>query len=62
MSMEGVTRIHYELQVCAPRLPPGPTCWPIVGSLLSLSENQSEDYRRLREQYGDVFTVWFGPK
>ena len=45
----------------APRLPPGPRPLPIVGNLLSLSEDFTGDIKKFKEKYGDVFTLWIGP-
>ncbi|XP_061629902.1 cytochrome P450 2F2-like [Phyllopteryx taeniolatus] len=43
--------------------PPGPTILPILGNLLSLSlENPLQDFERLRKAYGNVYSLYLGPK
>ncbi|XP_023277115.1 cytochrome P450 2F2-like [Seriola lalandi dorsalis] len=43
--------------------PPGPTALPILGSILQLSlENPLKDFERLRKTYGNVYTLFLGPK
>ncbi|XP_077566873.1 cytochrome P450 2F2-like [Stigmatopora nigra] len=43
--------------------PPGPTILPILGNILSLSlENPLKDFERLRKTYGNVYSVYLGPK
>ncbi|XP_042327784.1 cytochrome P450 2C23-like [Sceloporus undulatus] len=42
-------------------LPPGPTPLPFVGNLLQLkASNVAERLKKMSEQYGPVFTVYFG--
>ncbi|XP_037110976.1 cytochrome P450 2F2-like [Syngnathus acus] len=43
--------------------PPGPTILPILGNILSLSlENPLQDFERLRKAYGNVYSVYLGPR
>ncbi|XP_053282380.1 cytochrome P450 2J6 [Pleuronectes platessa] len=43
--------------------PPGPPALPILGNLLYLSlENPLKDFERLRKKYGDVYSLFLGPK
>ncbi|XP_034390350.1 cytochrome P450 2F2-like [Cyclopterus lumpus] len=43
--------------------PPGPTVLPILGNLLELSlENPLNDFERLRKTYGNVYSIFLGPK
>ncbi|CAH1788478.1 unnamed protein product [Owenia fusiformis] len=44
------------------RLPPGPTGWPILGCLPSLTENLHLDMVKLGQEYGSVFSVYFGTR
>ncbi|KAF7474471.1 hypothetical protein GHT09_014765 [Marmota monax] len=45
------------------RLPPGPRPLPFLGNLLQLQRGGLlNSFLRLREKYGDVFTVYLGPK
>ncbi|KAM5134183.1 cytochrome P450 2B1-like [Callospermophilus lateralis] len=45
------------------RLPPGPRPLPFLGNLLELQRGGLlNSFLRLREKYGDVFTVYLGPK
>ena len=53
---------YIQRRLTAPRYPPGPTAWPVIGSIPSLSEKMHLDIMRFREQYGDVFTIWVGSK
>ncbi|GMS97952.1 hypothetical protein PENTCL1PPCAC_20127 [Pristionchus entomophagus] len=39
-------------------LPPGPVPLPLVGNLLSLSNEAAKDLLRLSKKYGPVLTVW----
>jgi hypothetical protein len=43
-----------------PRLPPGPPSLPFLGSVFDLTGPTHLNVMRLREKYGDVFTVWMG--
>ncbi|KAK3101254.1 hypothetical protein FSP39_002180 [Pinctada imbricata] len=44
-------------------LPPGPKGLPIIGAINELkSAHISQDFPRLRKQYGDVFTLRIGPR
>ena len=45
-----------------PNLPPGPFSLPIIGTLPFLGVDIREPLRRLSEKYGDVYTVYFGPR
>ncbi|XP_068458853.1 cytochrome P450 2F2-like [Clinocottus analis] len=43
--------------------PPGPPVLPILGNILELSlENPLKDFERLRKTYGNVYSVFLGPK
>nr|XP_033495353.1 cytochrome P450 2C8-like [Epinephelus lanceolatus] len=43
--------------------PPGPAPLPILGNLLSLSlDNPIRDFERLRKCYGNVYSIFLGPK
>ncbi|XP_068595090.1 cytochrome P450 2F2-like [Brachionichthys hirsutus] len=43
--------------------PPGPLVLPIVGNILQLSlENPLKDFERLRNSYGDVYSLFIGSK
>ncbi|XP_060929193.1 cytochrome P450 2J6-like [Limanda limanda] len=43
--------------------PPGPPALPVLGNLLHLNlENPLKDYDRLRKKYGDVYSLFLGPK
>ncbi|XP_041852011.1 cytochrome P450 2F2-like [Melanotaenia boesemani] len=43
--------------------PPGPPVLPILGNLLHLSlENPLKDFQRLRQSYGNVYSLFIGPK
>ncbi|XP_041650585.1 cytochrome P450 2F2-like isoform X1 [Cheilinus undulatus] len=43
--------------------PPGPPTLPIVGNLLHMSpENPLKDFERFRKSYGNVYSLYFGPK
>uniref|UniRef100_A0A3P8U5S5 Cytochrome P450, family 2, subfamily X, polypeptide 9 n=1 Tax=Amphiprion percula TaxID=161767 RepID=A0A3P8U5S5_AMPPE len=43
--------------------PPGPTILPIVGNLLQLHlENPLKDFERLRKTYGNVYSLFLGPR
>ncbi|XP_047195953.1 cytochrome P450 2F2-like [Hippoglossus stenolepis] len=43
--------------------PPGPPALPVLGNLLHLSlENPLKDFERLRKKYGDVYSLFLGPK
>ncbi|KAI9542900.1 hypothetical protein NQZ68_016204 [Dissostichus eleginoides] len=43
--------------------PPGPTPLPILGNLLNLSvHNPMRDLERLRKSYGNVYSLFIGPK
>ncbi|KAM6926509.1 cytochrome P450 2F2-like isoform 1-T2 [Lycodopsis pacificus] len=43
--------------------PPGPTVLPILGNILELSlENPLNDFERLRKTYGNVYSIFLGPK
>ncbi|XP_060639581.2 cytochrome P450 2G1-like [Anolis sagrei] len=44
-------------------LPPGPTPLPALGNLLDLKANDIlKSFKKLRDQYGPVFTVHLGPR
>ncbi|OWF48573.1 Cytochrome P450 2D4 [Mizuhopecten yessoensis] len=43
-------------------VPPGPSGYPIIGSMPLLRKgNVLETFRKLRAQYGDVFSLKIGP-
>ncbi|XP_031594793.2 cytochrome P450 2F2-like isoform X2 [Oreochromis aureus] len=43
--------------------PPGPPVLPLLGNTLQLSlENPLKDFERLRKSYGDVYSIFIGPK
>ncbi|TKS88003.1 Cytochrome P450 2F2 [Collichthys lucidus] len=43
--------------------PPGPPPLPILGNLLNLSlDNPMRDFERLRKRYGNVYSLFIGPK
>ncbi|XP_054631797.1 cytochrome P450 2F2-like [Dunckerocampus dactyliophorus] len=43
--------------------PPGPTVLPVLGNILSLSlGNPLQDFERLRKAYGNVYSLYLGPK
>ncbi|MEQ2222122.1 hypothetical protein ILYODFUR_022628 [Ilyodon furcidens] len=43
--------------------PPGPAALPLLGNLLDLSkENPLEDFERLRNSYGNVYSLFIGPR
>ncbi|XP_037612192.1 cytochrome P450 2F2-like [Sebastes umbrosus] len=43
--------------------PPGPRPLPILGNLLNLSlDNPIKDFERLRKRYGNVYSLFLGPK
>ncbi|XP_078575958.1 cytochrome P450 2D15-like [Branchiostoma floridae x Branchiostoma japonicum] len=44
------------------KYPPGPRAWPIVGNLRELARGQHRVFAEWRLKYGDVFTVWLGPR
>ncbi|CAI5780737.1 cytochrome P450 2G1-like [Podarcis lilfordi] len=45
------------------QLPPGPTPLPILGNLLDLkTHDMLTSFKKLRDQYGPVFTVHLGPR
>ncbi|XP_078670787.1 cytochrome P450 2D6-like isoform X1 [Branchiostoma floridae x Branchiostoma belcheri] len=44
------------------RYPPGPRAWPVVGNLRDLAPGQHRVFAEWRLKYGDVFTVWLGPR
>ncbi|XP_075043089.1 cytochrome P450 2A13-like [Mixophyes fleayi] len=44
-------------------LPPGPTPLPIIGNLLQLKPGKMlESLKEMRESYGDVYTLYLGPR
>ncbi|XP_033014441.1 cytochrome P450 2G1-like isoform X1 [Lacerta agilis] len=46
---------------CPRNLPPGPPSWPLLGSLLHLKgPSLLHSLLKLREQHGDVFTIYLG--
>ena len=54
---------NYIIKQSWKRLPPGPPCLPLLGSLPFLgSSDLREPLRKLSGQYGDLFTVYLGQK
>ncbi|XP_036001061.1 cytochrome P450 2D26-like [Fundulus heteroclitus] len=53
-----------QLQPRRPKnFPPGPPCLPVLGTLLHLNlENPLKDFQRLRESYGNVYSLFMGSK
>ncbi|CAN9499490.1 unnamed protein product [Ophioblennius macclurei] len=56
--------VIYQLKPRRPtNFPPGPPALPVLGNLLNLSlENPLEDLERLRKRYGDVYSLYIGPR
>ncbi|XP_049431029.1 cytochrome P450 2F2-like isoform X3 [Epinephelus fuscoguttatus] len=43
--------------------PPGPPILPILGNILHMSlENPLEDFERLRKSYGNIYSLYLGPR
>ncbi|XP_024912068.1 cytochrome P450 2B6-like [Cynoglossus semilaevis] len=43
--------------------PPGPAALPLLGNLLNLNlANPLEDFEKLRKTYGDIYSLFLGPK
>ena len=42
------------------RLPPGPFCFPMLGTLPYLGVDIREPIRKMGQKYGDVFTIYLG--
>ncbi|XP_060892884.1 cytochrome P450 2F2-like [Labrus mixtus] len=43
--------------------PPGPPILPILGNILNISlENPLKDFERLRKSYGNVYSLYMGPR
>ncbi|XP_013883934.1 cytochrome P450 2B1 [Austrofundulus limnaeus] len=43
--------------------PPGPPTLPVLGNLLNMNlENPLQDFERLRKSYGNVYSLFIGPK
>ncbi|XP_062245743.1 cytochrome P450 2F2-like [Platichthys flesus] len=60
----GIGFIILQLKSRRPKnFPPGPPALPVLGNLLHLSlENPLKDFERLRKKYGDVYSLFLGPK
>ena len=43
-------------------MPPGPFPYPLIGNLRDLNFNSSKPFRKLRETYGDIFTITLAGK
>ncbi|XP_002736510.1 steroid 17-alpha-hydroxylase/17,20 lyase-like [Saccoglossus kowalevskii] len=41
-------------------MPPGPRGLPIIGSILSITQNIHNDFQRLAKKYGDIFAIKLG--
>nr|XP_002730849.1 PREDICTED: steroid 17-alpha-hydroxylase/17,20 lyase-like [Saccoglossus kowalevskii] len=41
-------------------MPPGPRGFPIIGSMLSLTDNLHLDFLQMAKEYGDIFTIKLG--
>ncbi|KAM6936861.1 cytochrome P450 2J6-like [Xenentodon cancila] len=56
--------IILQLKACRPKnFPPGPPVLPVLGNLLQLNlENPLKDFERLRKSYGNVYSLFLGPK
>ncbi|XP_034540775.1 cytochrome P450 2F2-like [Notolabrus celidotus] len=56
--------IIFQLKSRRPKnFPPGPSTLPILGNILNLSpEDPLKDFERLRKTYGNVYSLYFGPK
>ncbi|KAL3061065.1 hypothetical protein OYC64_009303 [Pagothenia borchgrevinki] len=59
-----VVFILHQLKSRRPKnFPPGPSPLPILGNILELSlDNPLKDFERLRNTYGDVYSVFLGTK
>lgn len=44
------------------QLPPGPTCWPLVGNIFQLGGGWSphESFTKLARKHGPIMTLWLG--
>jgi hypothetical protein len=39
-------------------LPPGPTCYPIIGNIAEINPSEAvQGHRRLRKAYGDIYSL-----
>ncbi|XP_051807627.1 cytochrome P450 2F2-like isoform X1 [Acanthochromis polyacanthus] len=56
--------IILQLRPTRPKnFPPGPPALPILGNILHLNlQNPLEDFEKLRKSYGDVYSLFLGPK
>ncbi|XP_049643133.1 cytochrome P450 2B11-like [Suncus etruscus] len=55
-----LTRDHPKTHGC---LPPGPRPLPFLGNLLQINRNSLlKSFLKIREKYGDVFTLYLGPR
>lgn len=55
-----LTRDHPKTHGC---LPPGPRPLPLLGNLLQMDRNSLlKSFLKMRKQYGDVFTLYLGPR
>ncbi|XP_017294471.2 cytochrome P450 2J6 [Kryptolebias marmoratus] len=56
--------IILQLKARRPKnFPPGPPTLPVLGNLLNLNlENPLQDFERLRKSYGNVYSLFIGPK
>lgn len=53
-----LTSIWYLKRRSLSGLPPGPPCLPVIGSLPWIGLQRTAAFPKLREKYGDVFTIY----
>ncbi|KAL2323822.1 hypothetical protein Fmac_022880 [Flemingia macrophylla] len=41
-------------------LPPGPTCWPVVGNIFQVGWSPHESFAKLAHKHGPIMTLWLG--
>ena len=52
--------VYFLKQKCSGKLPPGPKGYPIVGVLPCYDFRDIETYRKLRNQYGNIYSLRLG--